>query len=70
MANDQNAGRPPVMETLSETQVQDLEENYEEQDRHGWDELAESYGWSKDENQAVWDWFGQRPGHEMGGSQG
>jgi hypothetical protein len=66
MANDQSGGRPPVIQTLSETQVQDLEQNYSEQDRHGWDELTQSYGWSDQESQAVWDWFGQQPGRSAG----
>ena len=51
MANDANVDRPPVIETLSETQLQELEENYNEQDRQGWDALTQSYAWSDQESQ-------------------
>lgn len=57
--NDQT--RPVVLDNVSETQIQELEQQFEESDREGWDTLTESYGWSKQESEAVWNWFNVQP---------
>ena len=59
MDNTQGETRPPVMDTLSETQLQELERNYDDGDQEGWMILARSYGWPDEQCKAVWDWFGK-----------
>ena len=58
---EHDSGRPAIMDTLSDTQLQELEQNFDEQDQEGWMTLARSYGWSDDQWTAVWNWFGQKP---------
>ena len=53
--------RPAVLENASETQILELERQFTESDRQGWDALAGSYGWSDQESSQVWDWFAQQP---------
>jgi hypothetical protein len=53
--------RPAVLADLSATQMEELERQYAEGDRQGWDRLAESYGWTPEEAEAVWTYFGERP---------
>jgi hypothetical protein len=57
-----DSGRPEVLYSASATQVEELERQFEEQDREAWTALTRSYGWTEDESQAVWQWFSQRPG--------
>ena len=56
-----NLTRPAVLYNITETQMQELEQQFNEQDRQGWNRLADSYGWSEEESEAVWNWFTQRP---------
>jgi hypothetical protein len=64
-----NAGRPSVLDTASETQIEELERQFSEGDRQAWDILTQSYGWSSDQGRAVWEWFNQRPPSQQSGSQ-
>jgi len=64
MANETE--RPAVLANVSETQIDELERQYNEGDHSAWDTLAESYGWSSADAQAVWKWFGERPTAEQG----
>jgi hypothetical protein len=52
--------RPAQLDTLSTTQMDELERQFAEDDRNGWDRLCQEYGWSADAGAAVWTWFGQR----------
>lgn len=60
--NSGNTTRPDVMEALSETQLSELENQYDENDRDEFNTIAESFGWDADTCQTVWDWLsaGQR----------
>ena len=49
--------RPQVMESLSETQLSELENQYDQNDRDEFDIVAGSFGWDMDTCQSVWDWF-------------
>lgn len=61
--------RPDVLENISDTQMEELERQYEEGDRSGWLALTNSYGWTPLESEQVWGWFGQRLGGSLlGGS--
>jgi hypothetical protein len=59
MAKEEN--RPAVLDKVSETQIQELERHYRDENKHEWDVLTDSYGWTKEEARAVWDWFGLDP---------
>jgi len=58
---DNEANRPAVLDRVSETQIQELERHYTDENRHEWDVLTDSYGWTRDEAKQVWDWFGLDP---------
>jgi hypothetical protein len=51
--------RPAVLNYLTTTQLTEVEQQFEEGDRAGFDRRAEAYGWSADEATAVWTWLGQ-----------
>jgi hypothetical protein len=53
--------RPAVLDNASETQIEELERHYADENKQEWEVLTDSYGWSKDESQAVWEWFGVDP---------
>jgi hypothetical protein len=55
------ASRPTVLENITETQLLELERQFTEGDRQAWDALTGSYGWSEQDANEVWEWFGQRP---------
>ena len=61
MNEGMNLTRPAVLDTVTETQMQELENQFDEQDRQGWQRLTESYGWSQEESEAVWNWFNLQP---------
>ena len=52
-----NMSRPSVLSNITETQIQELERQFREHDRQGWKNLTESYGWSDEDVEAVWNWF-------------
>lgn len=60
MAND-NETRPSVLDQISETQMQELEQQFNESDDSGWTTLTQSYGWSQEDSDAVKAWFGNEP---------
>ncbi len=60
-SGSQGGGRPSVLENISTTQIEELERQFEEGDQEAWKALTQSYGWSSEEAQEVWGWFGQRP---------
>ena len=53
--------RPEVLDNISTTQMDELERHFAEGDRPAWSALGQSYGWSREQSDAVWAWFGQRP---------
>jgi hypothetical protein len=57
--NDSN--RPDVLNSASETQMEELDRQFEEGDRDAWKALTDSYGWSAEQSRAVWNWFGADP---------
>ena len=59
--NQENETRPSVLDSASETQIQELEQQFEQGDRGDWKTLTDSYGWSSDDSNAVWEWFGADP---------
>jgi hypothetical protein len=65
--NNQNETRPAVLNNASETQIEELERQFEQGDHGDWKTLTDSYGWSAEDSQAVWDWFGADP--EKGASK-
>jgi hypothetical protein len=53
--------RPAVLDTITTTQMDELERQFDEGNSQGWQRLVESYGWTSDVGQEVWTWFGERP---------
>jgi hypothetical protein len=69
MATQEN--RPSVMENLSETQLQELEFQFDEGDRQEFDEMAGTFGWDTDVIESVWTWFESgKQSTTAGGDQG
>lgn len=58
--------RPDVLNSATETQIEELERQFQEEDRQAWDTLTDSYGWSKEDGEAVWAWFDARPDEGTG----
>jgi hypothetical protein len=52
--------RPAQLDALSATQMDELERQFAEDDRNGWERLREEYGWTPETGAEVWTWFGQR----------
>ena len=40
------AGRPAVLDSASETQIEELERHFTDEDKQAWKTLTQSYGWS------------------------
>jgi len=53
--------RPEVLTRLTSTQLDALELQFNEQDRQEWNTFTDSYGWSRQESDEVWQWFSQVP---------
>jgi hypothetical protein len=49
--------RPAVLEALTTTQLAELESQFDEGDRQGFDWRADSFGWTAELAQEVWAWF-------------
>jgi hypothetical protein len=60
MNMDQNANRPAVLMQASETQIEELERQVNDNDPEYFHELGITYGWTPDQVQEVWNWFAQR----------
>ena len=58
MANT-NLSRPDVMDKLSETQLSELENQFDENDRNEYNTIAKSFGWDEKTCDQVWDWLAQ-----------
>jgi len=58
--------RPDVLNSASETQIEELERQFQEEDRQEWDVLTESYGWTREVSDEVWEWFSVRPDEGTG----
>lgn len=66
MGQNNDETRPAVLDNISETQMLELDRQFDEQDREAWNALTSSYGWSSDESEAVWQWFAQKPSQGNG----
>lgn len=49
--------RPQVMDTLSETQLKELEFQAEEYDAEQFLRIGATYGWNEETTRDVWKWF-------------
>lgn len=49
--------RPDVMDSLTETQLSELENQFDENDRDQFNTIADSYGWDTSTCDNVWDWL-------------
>jgi nucleotide-binding universal stress UspA family protein len=58
--------RPAVLNDVTDTQLAELERQFDEGDRQGFITRARSYGWTDREIQAVWQWFSSRPSVTQG----
>ena len=56
-----NPTRPAVLNSATDTQIEELDRQFDQQDADGWERLRESYGWTPEDAEAVWDWFSIRP---------
>jgi|GEM_PF-2597849 len=55
--NSENTTRPTVLDTITESQLSELENQYDENDRDQFNTIVESFGWDTDTGQDVWDWL-------------
>lgn len=55
--NADNINRPDVMESLSATQLSELENQVNENDHDEFNTIAKSYGWEAATCDKVWDWL-------------
>ncbi len=57
-----NPLRPIVLDSLSTTQMSELEQQIAERDRKGFDTRAKAYGWNPEQAQEIWSWLeGRQP---------
>lgn len=56
---DKNTKRPDVMDRLSETQLSELENQFDENDRDEFNTIAKSFDWDKQTCDQVWNWLAQ-----------
>lgn len=59
-SNSSNTDRPAVMDNMSETQMEELERAFNDSNKGYFDELGESYGWSKEDTAQVRAHFSER----------
>jgi hypothetical protein len=62
--------RPAVLDELSTTSLDDLMEQFAEQDQDEYYRFTDSFGWDRGQADEVWNWLGQQPRQGQGGSQG
>ncbi len=55
--SDNTPTRPAVMDTLTETQLSELEFQAGEYDREQFLEYGANYGWDEQTTEEVWRWF-------------
>lgn len=56
--------RPDVVESLSESQLKELELRFDDGDRSEFNSLAATYDWSQDVIDAVWNWLASGQRHD------
>lgn len=56
---DKNATRPDVMDSLSESQLSELENQFDQNDRNQFNTIAQSFGWDEQTCNQVWEWLDQ-----------
>ena len=61
MDQGNTTSRPSVLTDVTASQMEELEEHYNAGDRAAWDRVLASYGWSQQDADAVWQWFGENP---------
>lgn len=61
---DQNMTRPEVLERISETQLSEIENQFDENDRGEFNTIAQSYDWDEQTCDQVWNWLAQGRRHE------
>lgn len=49
--------RPKVMESITESQLEELRLQYDDNDRDQFNALANSYGWTLDDADQVWNFI-------------
>ena len=60
--SNSNAQRPALLESLTTTQMSELEEQISENDRKGFDTRADAWGWTRQQADEIWTWMeGQQP---------
>lgn len=57
MSTHNSPERPAVLDTISESQMQELDFQADEYDEPQFLDIARSYGWDEETAQAVWKWF-------------
>jgi hypothetical protein len=57
MTDQQRPSRPVIMESLTASQLEELELQVDEDDREEFTTIATSYGWDKGLADQVWDWL-------------
>lgn len=55
--SSQEMERPEVMESITESQLQELQLQFDDNDRDQFNGLATGYGWSMDDADQVWNFF-------------
>lgn len=68
MIDKQTLHRPAVMDTLTETQLKELEFQAEEYDREDFFRVAANYGWDDATTHEVWKWFEVMPRYPLEGT--
>ena len=49
--------RPAIMESITETQLEELRFQYDDNDREQFNALADSYGWTLEDADQVWNFI-------------
>ena len=65
--SDQLPPRPEVLDSVSETQLAELEQQASEYDEQQFFALADSYGWDEDTVRRVWLWFDAKQNYPSDG---
>lgn len=52
-----NDVRPEVMESVTESQLEELRLQFDDFDRGQFDRLVELYGWTRDDADQIWNFF-------------
>lgn len=61
--NDQEMTRPVVMESIMESELQELELRVSDGNKAEFEELARGYGWDDNSVSEAWRWFEIQAGH-------